>query len=193
MNLTETLVAMAITILVMAAVLSIVVPAQGTFQAQPEVADMEQRLRVAADSLTRDLVLASAVWPYRAGRVNPDPPGSFFADRITIVLSTPLDSTVLLRTYYLRAQDATLMQYDGDRTDLPVVDHVTGLAFEHVGFPDTRRVRVTLRVEAATAALRGPAGPLFARPGTATSAERYVPDRQIRFDVTPRNIDNGPG
>ncbi len=192
MNLTETLVAMAITIVVTAAVFAIVVPAQGTFQAQPEVADLEQRLRVAADALTRDLVMASAVLPYRAGPVNADPPGSFFDDRITIILTTPIDPTASLRTYYLRAHDATLMQYDGDLTDLPVVDHVVRLAFEHVGFPDTRRVRVTLRVEAAPAALRGPSGPLFTRAGTSTSAERYVPDRQIRFEVAPRNFDVRP-
>jgi len=188
-NLTETLVSMALTTVVTAAVFAIVVPAEGTFQAQPEVADMEQRLRVAADTLTRDLVMASAVRPYRAGPVNPDPPGSFFDDRVTVVLTTPLDPMPSSRTYYLRTADSTLMQYDGDRTDLPVVDHVVKLAFEHVGFPTTRRVRVTLRVEAATAALRGPSGPLFLRAGTSTSAERYVPDRQIQFDVVPRNLD----
>jgi prepilin-type N-terminal cleavage/methylation domain-containing protein len=51
-----------------------------------------------------------------------------------------------------------------------------------------RRIAVTLRVESAAAALRGPAGPLFARAGTSTSAHRLVPDREIRFDVSPRNL-----
>jgi prepilin-type N-terminal cleavage/methylation domain-containing protein len=51
-----------------------------------------------------------------------------------------------------------------------------------------RRIAVTLRVESAAAALRGPAGPLFARAGTSTSSHRLVPDREIRFDVSPRNL-----
>jgi prepilin-type N-terminal cleavage/methylation domain-containing protein len=51
-----------------------------------------------------------------------------------------------------------------------------------------RRIAVTLRVESAAAALRGPAGPLFARAGTSTSSHRLVPDREIHFDVSPRNL-----
>ena len=51
-----------------------------------------------------------------------------------------------------------------------------------------RRIAVTLRVESAAAALRGPAGPLFARAGTSTSGHRLVPDREIHFDVSPRNL-----
>jgi hypothetical protein len=51
-----------------------------------------------------------------------------------------------------------------------------------------RRIVVTLRVESAAASLRGPAGPLFARGGTASTAHGLVPDQEIRFDVTPRNM-----
>jgi hypothetical protein len=50
-----------------------------------------------------------------------------------------------------------------------------------------RKVRVTLRVQVGLEAFRG-TGELFARPGTARSGERYVPDQEIRFDVTPRNL-----
>lgn len=192
MTLTETLVAGALMMTVTGAVFGLVSKAEGTLQAQPEVADMEQRLRVAVDALTRDLLMASVVLPYRVGPVDPDPPGSVFDDRITVDLTSPLDTTPSSRTYYLRRSDCTLMQYDGDRTDLPVVDHVVELAFEHVGSPRTRLVRVTLRVEAAAASLRGPAGPLFTRAGTSTTAERYVPDREVQFDVAPRNLDSGP-
>jgi hypothetical protein len=187
-TITETLIASALMMTVTGAIFSLVSPAEGTFQAQPEVADMEQRMRVAVDALTRDLVMASGVLPYRAGPVNPDPPGSFFDDRVTLMLNTPLETTSSSRTYYVRRDDATLMQYDGDRTDSPVVDHVVKLAFEHVGYPRTRLVRVTLRVEAAAASLRGRAGPLFTRAGTSTTAERYVPDREVQFDVAPRNL-----
>lgn len=54
-----------------------------------------------------------------------------------------------------------------------------------------RRVVVTLRVQAAVAALRGPAGLLFTRGGTSTSSQRYVPDQEIKFSVTPRNMTLG--
>jgi hypothetical protein len=50
-------------------------------------------------------------------------------------------------------------------------------------------VSVTLRVESALSALRGPAGLLFARAGTSRLASRWVPDLEVRFDVTPRNLD----
>ena len=53
-----------------------------------------------------------------------------------------------------------------------------------------RRVRIKLRVQAATASMRGPAGALFTRGGTAT-AGAYVPDQEVAFDVTPRNLDPG--
>jgi len=192
MTITETLVASALMMTVTGAAFNLVAPAEGTFQAQPMVADMEQRMRVAVDTLARDLVMASAVLPYRAGPSNPDPPGSFFDDRITVVLTTPLDSSPSSRTYYLRSSDASLLQYDGDRTDSPVVDHVVRLVFEHVGYPQTRLVRVTLRVEAASASLRGPAGRLFVHAGTSTRAERYVPDREVQFDVAPRNLEARP-
>ena len=52
-----------------------------------------------------------------------------------------------------------------------------------------RRVAVTLRVESASATLRGPAGPFFARPGA--GGHPLVPDQEIRFDVTPRNLNLG--
>ena len=199
---------------------------------------------------------------------------------------------VATHTYYLKTDEDTgtyqLMHYDGDQTDLPIVDNVVKLVFEYFGDPapptllpnvvlsdtsgpwttygpkppelgvaqtgwpdgencvfkvvsgaqvprldtlDTgnvqvkldpsildgsdeddrgawcpnadspmkfdadllriRRVRVTLRVQASLAALRGPAGLLFRRGGTSSSAERFVPDQEIKFDVTPRNMNLG--
>ena len=53
-----------------------------------------------------------------------------------------------------------------------------------------RQVVVTMRVEAGVAALRGPAGPLFAREGTARGT-RLVPDRVVRLAVTPRALNAG--
>jgi hypothetical protein len=54
-----------------------------------------------------------------------------------------------------------------------------------------RKVRVVLRVQSALASLRGPTGVLFMRGGTSTSSTRYVPDQEVRFDITPRNLNLG--
>lgn len=50
-----------------------------------------------------------------------------------------------------------------------------------------RRVDVRLRVEAASSAMRGPAGRLFRRSGEAGEAARWVPDLDLRVAVTLRN------
>ena len=51
-----------------------------------------------------------------------------------------------------------------------------------------RRVRVTLRVQSAAASLRGAAGALFFTRGSARAADLLVPDLEVQFDVTPRNL-----
>jgi len=50
-----------------------------------------------------------------------------------------------------------------------------------------RQVVITLRVQVASATLRGPAGALFAR-GGAGRGRVLVPDREVRFAVTPRSL-----
>jgi hypothetical protein len=54
-----------------------------------------------------------------------------------------------------------------------------------------RKVRVTLRVQVGSKSLRGPTGTLFLRGGTASGGERYIPDQEISFEVTPRNLNFG--
>ena len=44
------------------------------------------------------------------------------------------------------------------------------------------------RMQSANAALRGPAGLLFANGGRATGVSRWLPDLQVTFQVTPRNL-----
>jgi len=51
-----------------------------------------------------------------------------------------------------------------------------------------RTVAVTLRIQSANAALRGPSGLLFAHGGTSLGGSRWLPDMQVRFQVTPRNL-----
>jgi hypothetical protein len=55
-----------------------------------------------------------------------------------------------------------------------------------------RKIAVTLRVESALQALRGPAGVLFSRGGTARNARWYLPDREVRLEVTPPNLNLRP-
>jgi prepilin-type N-terminal cleavage/methylation domain-containing protein len=382
-TLIEMLIAMMIMVVVTGAIFSVMNPSLGTFQAQPEAADMQQRLRVGVDVLNKDLMMAGAgtysgaavgtlinyfapILPYRTGAQNPDPPGIFRTDAITLLyvpataaqttIRDPMPNvsaeikvneqpgcpsgdelcgfetgmTVLIfdesgswetftithvqtsalhlqhrdqrfqkaygtgsyiaqiqtHTYYLRADTATetyqLRHYDGYQSDLPVVDDVVDLQFEYFGdslppmlrrpvtdptgpwtsygpkppalgmsystewgsggncvftvqggqheprlatlgtapgnlvplpagmltdgpwCPDSstplrydadllriRKVRVTLRVQATSKMLRGPAGVLFTRGGTSNSAQRFLPDQELRFEVSPRNVNLG--
>jgi prepilin-type N-terminal cleavage/methylation domain-containing protein len=54
-----------------------------------------------------------------------------------------------------------------------------------------RAIGVTLRVQAAREGLRGPVGGLFVHAGTARDVRRWVPDEEVRFTVTPRNLNMG--
>jgi hypothetical protein len=119
-SLAEMLVSTVIMMIVVGSLFSVLNPAQGTFQAQPEVSDMQQRLRVAVDALNKDLVMAGAgtysgaaagalsnffapILPYRVGLTGSDPPGSFRSDAITLLyvpqtasqttISDPMPST----------------------------------------------------------------------------------------------------
>jgi prepilin-type N-terminal cleavage/methylation domain-containing protein len=51
-----------------------------------------------------------------------------------------------------------------------------------------RTIRVLVRLQTGVVALRGTSRALFTRPGLAADATRLVPDQEIRFDVTPRNV-----
>ncbi len=55
-----------------------------------------------------------------------------------------------------------------------------------------RKVRVTLRVQTGDASLRGAVSTgLFVKPGTSVDGLHRVPDQQIRFDISPRNMNLG--
>lgn len=54
-----------------------------------------------------------------------------------------------------------------------------------------RRVDIVLRVQVAFASMRGPASLRFLNAGTAGRQSRLVPDQEIRFSVTPRNLSAG--
>lgn len=113
-TLTEMLIATTLMLAVTGAVFQVLNPAQGTFQAQPEVSDMQQRLRVSVDGLAKDLVMAGAgtytgasagalynyfapIMPYRTGDVTPDAPGVFKADTISIMYVPPTPAQTTIR------------------------------------------------------------------------------------------------
>lgn len=57
-----------------------------------------------------------------------------------------------------------------------------------------RKIRVTVRVQVGSESLRGtnPLGQtLFVNPGTSRSGAGFVPDQEIRFEVSPRNMNIG--
>ena len=121
-SLIEIVVAMALTGVVLAAVFTAIDPAHGSFAAEPEVVDMQQRLRVATQTLAEDLVAAGArsgtaaslglaaarlpaVLPYRVGPLNGSPPSSATADVVTI-LSVPVTAAEMTIADAIRAPAA---------------------------------------------------------------------------------------
>ena len=103
MSLAELLVASGVLLSVTAVAGTVAVRAQFAFRAQPEVADMQQRARVAAAAIGRDLLMAGAgpastalsgplarrfppVAPYRRGQVDDARGGTFYRpDALSVV------------------------------------------------------------------------------------------------------------
>ena len=194
----EVLIATAITVVIVAAILSVIGPAQAIVRAQGDAADLHQRLRAAADGLAGDLRAAAGVRPYRVGAVRDDGVAGVYYRPDTIAALG--DET---RTYYVKADTFELMQYDGGVSDLPMVEHVVGLAFEYFGADDTGRGLARIdparlvdgpwtedashrRVDADVKRIRDVR--VFIRlESTAPSLRRLVPDDEITFDVALRN------
>jgi hypothetical protein len=132
----ELIISLAITLVVTAAIFDLVGQSRRHFDAEPEAAARQQRIRVAVDALHRDLLMASAVMPYRAAAPSPDPPGSFKDDVVTIV-SERAEEDDTIRTYYLRrgagSGGSQLMRAEGGGGDAPVVDGVTSMSFAYFG------------------------------------------------------------
>ena len=75
-------------------------------------------------------------------------------------------------------------------SEMPVLDHVVSFEVETTG-PDplhVTRVDLRLRLDTASAALRGPAGYLFRRAGTSRRAQQWVPDIELRTSIAPRQV-----
>jgi prepilin-type N-terminal cleavage/methylation domain-containing protein len=100
-TLAELLVSTAIMLVVTGAVFGLMNPAQGTAQVQPEVADLQQRMRVGSDTMFKELIMAGAgpyqgsstgsliqffapILPRRVGNILPDAYNVALPDRITV-------------------------------------------------------------------------------------------------------------
>jgi len=134
----EMLVATAIMMVVTGAIFTLMNPAQGTYKAQPEASDMQQRMRVSVDTLTKDVIMAGAgtymgsnagalynyfapIMPYRSGELNPDPAAGVFyrADTISLmyVPPTPAQTTVIKNMGNGNAQEIDVVSMKNCGTD----------------------------------------------------------------------------
>jgi hypothetical protein len=100
-SLIELLISAAIMLTVTGAIFALVNPAQGTSQVQPEVADVQQRMRVGMDALFKELTMVGAgvyqgpvtgslvnyfapIVPRKTGYLAPDPPTRFRKDAFSL-------------------------------------------------------------------------------------------------------------
>lgn len=81
-----------------------------------------------------------------------------------------------------------LVRISSGGAEQPIIDNVAAfeIATDTADPLTLRLVSIRLRLEAADS-LRGPAGFLFARAGTARHARFWVPDAELRVAVSPRN------
>ena len=100
-SLVELLVSTAIMMVVTGAIFGLVNPSQGTARTQPEVSDLQQRMRIGSDTIFKELMMAGAgpyfgsrtgslaqffapIMPRRLGLLNPDAKTVFREDTITL-------------------------------------------------------------------------------------------------------------
>jgi len=136
-SLVELIVALGLTLTVIAAIFELVEQSRRRFAAEPDIVDRQQRVRVAVETLSRDLLMARAVLPYRLSGPTPDPPGTFKDDEVTIVTVRPAGEDDGVRAYYIRRDLASgvsrLMRAEGGGGDAPVADGVMSLSFAYFG------------------------------------------------------------
>jgi hypothetical protein len=112
----ELLIATSIMLVVTGSVFSMMNPSQGIYQTQPEVADVQQRLRVGVDTIQKDLVMAGAgtymgaaagaltnffapVMPFRIGEIDSDQSKGVYyrPDAISVMFVPPSPAQTTIR------------------------------------------------------------------------------------------------
>jgi len=208
-SLIELLVTMAITIAITSGMFSFIHSARGVFEVDLEHTDLQQRARVATDALFRDLVMAGAglqspaLAPFRRGSINPDMPGSAFPDRVSVLYVPPDTAGPITVTYGRRVDTAGvphLTRYDGNASEMPLVDQVMGLRFEYFDvdgqlivmsrFSDGPWVPDAVsadRFDADLRAIRRVRAFVRLRPARVFAAAPLA-DLEVAIDVSPRNL-----
>ena len=204
MTISELLVAASITLLVAGAALAAITPLQRSFAAQPEVASLSQRTRVATETVTADLRRAALVLPLRFGDVDNDiAQGVFFRHDVVTTLNDPIDAlasgAVLpfeMRSYRLK-QDAEgiwqLMRYDGHLSDQPAVEDVIALRFEYFGSGEAPTAWVTERGDVRVTYGAPPPLPTVDDPGDTWGAGENCTIANAGAEYAPRLESLGAG
>ena len=161
-SLIELIVSTAIMITVTGAIFALMNPAQGNAQAQPEVADMQQRMRVGNETLFREVMMAGAgpyqgpvtgslvnffapILPRRVGDISPDPTtgaGSFKTDVITLAyIPNTYSQTTISQAMPPQSAELKVNKQDGcpaDEGDLcGFVEGMEVIIFDTAGHWDT--------------------------------------------------------
>ena len=110
-TLVEMIVAMGIMVTITGVIFSLVDPSRGAYRMQPEVSDLQQRLRVGTQFLADDLIMAGAgspagsphvgtltnffapIQPYRIGMISSDPDNGIFYRTDAITMRCPTSHT----------------------------------------------------------------------------------------------------
>jgi hypothetical protein len=111
------------------------------------------------------------------------PPGENCAFRVDAVTGTQVP-----RGAVFGGADALVPLTSSVLTDGPWCPDESSPSRYDLDLLRVRTIGVTLRVESALDALRGPAGVLFVRPGTGTITGRLLPDLEVTFQLTPRSL-----
>ena len=188
----EMVTAVAIMVTVTGAIFSLMNPAHGVFRTQPELSEMQQRLRVAVDAMYRDLVMAGAgveagsargplgsyfapALPFRRGFQNSDPPGTFRTDRISVIY-VPSSSSQGTTSVVIQSPNADVPM--NPQAGCPLAEPLcrfkvgtTAVVFDQSGAYDTFRITGIVN---APAALQHSNQPLSRNYGAGASVAQVV-------------------
>lgn len=158
-SLVELLIATAISVAIAGAILGLTAPAHAMFETAAARADIQQRVRMAVEAITKDLMMAGAsgqlggiiapgrtfatVAPYRRGWQSPDPPGTFFDDRLSILYVPPSAPEAVLAADTASTAFVTVQPQSGCPPSTPLCGFATNqqvMIFDASGSHDEFRV-----------------------------------------------------
>lgn len=191
----EMLVSITVMLIIVGSIFTLVDPTHGISRAQPEVSDMQQRMRVATDQMSKDLIMAGAgtysgaiagglanffapIQPFRSGTLYyGESLQRYFPDRITIAYVPNTAAQTQIREPM--PQPSSEVKVDA-RPGCPVGDELCGFdnGMRVIIFDNTGAFDFFTITEVQTDALH-----LQHRPPTnpADFSKRYTPDENARI------------